>query len=210
MEVRVACIAMYWPTPAFKGRTFKLCDLARWNFNFCVHSSPLRDYRENIWQVWVNKVETLISVSNSVSISPPPQQPFPLVGGNLFTIRQCSLATSLICITGMSGENETGRWTSQLKFSKYRRKRGWLTWRNAHTMTRRCIGTWTLGTPTPIHNEATPNTHKRTDRHTHTHTHTHTDTHTHKHTHKHNWPELCCWQRWRTAPPTQKSGCPLC
>ena len=26
----------------FKGRTFKLCFLNRWDFNFCIHSSPLR------------------------------------------------------------------------------------------------------------------------------------------------------------------------
>ena len=25
-----------------KGRTFKLCVLTRWDFNFCVRSSPLR------------------------------------------------------------------------------------------------------------------------------------------------------------------------
>ena len=31
---------IYWPTPGFKGRTFKLCVLARWDFNFCVRSSP--------------------------------------------------------------------------------------------------------------------------------------------------------------------------
>ena len=35
-------MAMYWPTPGFKGRTFKLCVLTRWDFNFCVFSSPLR------------------------------------------------------------------------------------------------------------------------------------------------------------------------
>ena len=39
--VSVAYIAMYWPTPGFKGRTFKLCVLARWDFNFCGRSSPL-------------------------------------------------------------------------------------------------------------------------------------------------------------------------
>ena len=33
---------IYWPTPGFKGRTFKLCVLNRWDFNFCVLSSPLR------------------------------------------------------------------------------------------------------------------------------------------------------------------------
>ena len=30
-----------WPTPVFKGRTFKLCVLIRWDFNFYVCSSPL-------------------------------------------------------------------------------------------------------------------------------------------------------------------------
>ena len=35
-------MAIYWPTPGFKGRTFKLCVLTRWDFNFCVRSFPLR------------------------------------------------------------------------------------------------------------------------------------------------------------------------
>ena len=35
-------MAIYWFTPGFKGRTFKLCVLTRWDFNFCVRSSPLR------------------------------------------------------------------------------------------------------------------------------------------------------------------------
>ena len=34
-------MAIYWPTPGLKGRMFKLCVLTRWDFNFCVHSSPL-------------------------------------------------------------------------------------------------------------------------------------------------------------------------
>ena len=42
LAVSVACIAIYWPIPGFKGRTFKLCVLTRWDFNFCVPSSPLR------------------------------------------------------------------------------------------------------------------------------------------------------------------------
>ena len=45
MAVRVACMAIYWPTPGFKGRTFKLSVLIRWDFNFCVRSSPLREER---------------------------------------------------------------------------------------------------------------------------------------------------------------------
>ena len=35
-------MAIYWPTPGYKGRTFKLCVLTRWDFNFCIRSSPLR------------------------------------------------------------------------------------------------------------------------------------------------------------------------
>ena len=42
LAVSVACMAIYWPTPGLKGRTFKLCVLTRWDFNFCVRSSPLR------------------------------------------------------------------------------------------------------------------------------------------------------------------------
>ena len=34
-------MAIYWPTPGLKGRTFKLCVLTRWDFNFCIRSSPL-------------------------------------------------------------------------------------------------------------------------------------------------------------------------
>ena len=34
-------MAIYWPTPGYKGRTFKLCVLTRWDFNFCIRSSPL-------------------------------------------------------------------------------------------------------------------------------------------------------------------------
>ena len=36
LAVSVASMAIYSPTPGFKGRTFKLCVLIRWNFNFCV------------------------------------------------------------------------------------------------------------------------------------------------------------------------------
>ena len=35
-------MAIYRPIPGFKGRTFKLCVLTRWSFNFCFRSSPLR------------------------------------------------------------------------------------------------------------------------------------------------------------------------
>ena len=33
---------VYWPTPGFKGRTFKLYVLIRWDFNFCVRSFLLQ------------------------------------------------------------------------------------------------------------------------------------------------------------------------
>ena len=35
-------MAIYGHTPGFKGRTFKLCVLTRWDFNFFIRSSPLR------------------------------------------------------------------------------------------------------------------------------------------------------------------------
>ena len=38
-------MAKYWPTQGFKGRTFKLCVLIRWDFNFCVRPRGL------CWQV---------------------------------------------------------------------------------------------------------------------------------------------------------------
>ena len=52
LAVSVACIAIYWPTPGFKGRMFKeikLCVLTRWDFNFCVRSSPLRGFVQEEW-----------------------------------------------------------------------------------------------------------------------------------------------------------------
>ena len=33
-------MATYWHTPDFIGKTFRLCVLNRWDFNFCVQSSP--------------------------------------------------------------------------------------------------------------------------------------------------------------------------
>ena len=39
---------IYWSTPGFKGRTFKLCVLTRSDFNFCVRSSPMRGHAETL------------------------------------------------------------------------------------------------------------------------------------------------------------------
>ena len=36
-------MAIYWPTPGFKGRAFKLCILSRWDFNFCVRSRGVKE-----------------------------------------------------------------------------------------------------------------------------------------------------------------------
>ena len=42
LAVSIAGMAIYQPTPGFKERTFQLCVLTRWDFNFCVCSSHLR------------------------------------------------------------------------------------------------------------------------------------------------------------------------
>ena len=42
VEISKKEVPLYWPTPGFKRRTFKLCVLNRWDFNFCVRSSRLR------------------------------------------------------------------------------------------------------------------------------------------------------------------------
>ena len=50
-------MAIYWPTPGLKGRTFKLCVLIRWDFNFCVRSSPLRGPHHVKVRPWVQVTE---------------------------------------------------------------------------------------------------------------------------------------------------------
>ena len=60
-------MAIYWPTPGFKGRTFMLCVLTRWEFNFCVRSYPLQGQR------WFSKFD------HRSSLSPqhlPPNDPY--------------------------------------------------------------------------------------------------------------------------------------
>ena len=48
LAVSVACMAIYWPTPGFTGRTFKLSVLTRQDFNFYVCNSPLRG---TVWDI---------------------------------------------------------------------------------------------------------------------------------------------------------------
>ena len=42
LAVGVGRLAIFWPGPGFKGRTFQLCVLNRFDFNFCVRGSQLR------------------------------------------------------------------------------------------------------------------------------------------------------------------------
>ena len=50
LATSVTCMAMYCSTyiyTGFKEKTFKFCVLNRWDFNFCVRSSPLRSCRKD-------------------------------------------------------------------------------------------------------------------------------------------------------------------
>ena len=49
-------MAIYLPIPGFKGKTFKLCVLTRWDFNFCVRSSPLRRQHQGMDTAAVRQV----------------------------------------------------------------------------------------------------------------------------------------------------------
>ena len=66
-----------WPTPGFRGRTFKLCVLTRGNFNFCVRSSPLKSQRH-----LCDRHTTL-----SFSGPDPPSDSVVRPGWNSYTIR---------------------------------------------------------------------------------------------------------------------------
>ena len=55
-------MAICWPTQAFTARTFKLCVLTRWDFNFCVRSSPLRGRVER-WLRWVLRTCRIVDSS---------------------------------------------------------------------------------------------------------------------------------------------------
>ena len=73
-------MAIYWPTPGFKGRAFQLCVLTRWDFNFCARSSPLRDITQGsragegggrgVTAVDSNCIVTEQAVSERVKASP--------------------------------------------------------------------------------------------------------------------------------------------
>ena len=54
-------MAIYLPTPGFKERMFRLCVLTRWDFNFCVRSSPL------LWTVFCDPATLMIDSRNLCS-----------------------------------------------------------------------------------------------------------------------------------------------
>ena len=62
MAVSVACMAIY-TTLGFKGRTFKLCVLTRWDLNFCVRSSPLRGSTKEVENLPVEVEEAVNSLT---------------------------------------------------------------------------------------------------------------------------------------------------
>ena len=64
-------MAIYWPTPGFKGRNFKLFVLNRWDFNFCVRSSPLQETSLERMHSWT-KVKLSYIVDACVSLQLPP------------------------------------------------------------------------------------------------------------------------------------------
>ena len=50
-------MAIYWPTPGFKGKAFKLCVLTRCDFNFCARSSQLRGAKSAKDLCWCLKLK---------------------------------------------------------------------------------------------------------------------------------------------------------
>ena len=57
-------ILTYSPTPGLKGRTFKLCVLTRWDFNFCIRSSPLRVRCHNGFKKSASSVSETARIDN--------------------------------------------------------------------------------------------------------------------------------------------------
>ena len=85
-------MAICWATPGFKGGTFKLCVLTRWDFNFCVRSSPLRGEEEeeeeeeavytaepvNVWCTCFHRRSWPLSQFVDCNEDPLPNLPFDL------------------------------------------------------------------------------------------------------------------------------------
>ena len=51
LAVDIACMAIYWPTPGFKGRTFKLCVLNRWDLISVSPAPHCKETKEWTWLV---------------------------------------------------------------------------------------------------------------------------------------------------------------
>ena len=67
--VSLACMAIFLPTPGFKGRTFKLCVLNRWDFYSCVRCSPLRGALLSLY-MFTNNLPT----SSNPQVTQPTQE----------------------------------------------------------------------------------------------------------------------------------------
>ena len=97
MAVSVACKAIYWPTPGFKGRTFRVCVLTRWDFNFCVRSSPLRGTMRKPCTVRQVIMESVCNVSsfwwllNMVSATRKPYTVRQRLAGAIILLREFSI-----------------------------------------------------------------------------------------------------------------------
>ena len=87
-------MAIYWPTPSFKGRTFKLCVLTRWDFNFCVRSSLLRGSKRSMYVYILTYSRLAVTVSSWA---------YPILSSNLSkkfkTLLQDSSSWHLVIIT---------------------------------------------------------------------------------------------------------------
>ena len=62
-------MAIFLPTPGFKGRTFKLCVLNRWDFYSCVRCSPLRGALLSLY-MFTNNLPT----SSNPQVTQPTQE----------------------------------------------------------------------------------------------------------------------------------------
>ena len=124
LAVSVACMAIYWPTPGFKGRTWKLCVLIRWDFYFCIRSSSLWGWTNGYNRSWYfNTKQTMksywdgLSLSNWLSVSCQPQRG---ISGQTSTITsQYTFKTFFVCqTTAKSDQQAQFYWLSEslLKF----------------------------------------------------------------------------------------------
>ena len=98
-------MVLYWPTPGFRGRTFKLCVLTRWDFNFCVRGSPLQGNGNNI-RCCCSSVCTCVVV-----VKPSPHYYLPLHGIGRWGTTD-DFTTSFLHVPLFSTALSSGTWLS--------------------------------------------------------------------------------------------------